>query len=239
MFAAYFFQALTQPFIKWYSPTVYGFWLLLPGLVVSLLFLLLAGPLVLIFTLFRAHAGYLHFWSAFGRHYSSYCNSWGLEHMVWAPWWRVPITLYLDDTVSVINIECRSTLKEAIPSSTSWWLQKSKIQKKTGVIYSYKCGRIECDEEYIGESSRTFWERFKEHQEAPSAIYDHFNTTGHIVTIDNLSIVGREDQNLNRAIKETLYIRVNNPPLNRNIGKYHLPHIWDEVLFNTSELKLN
>ena len=31
---------------------------------------------------------------------------------------------------------------------------------------------------------------------------------------------------------------VNNPFLNRNIGKYHLPHIWDEVLLNTSELKL-
>ena len=51
-------------------------------------------------------------------------------------------------------------------------------------------------------------------------------------------IVGREDQNLRRAIKQALYIRVNNPSLNRNIGKYHLPHIWDEVLFNISELKL-
>ena len=34
------------------------------------------------------------------------------------------------------------------------------------------------------------------------------------------------------------YIRVNNPSLNKNIGKYHLPHIWDEVLHNTSEFKL-
>ena len=41
-----------------------------------------------------------------------------------------------------------------------------------------------------------------------------------------------------RTIKEVLYIRVNYPSLNKNIGKYHLPHIWDEVLFNTSELKL-
>ena len=48
----------------------------------------------------------------------------------------------------------------------------------------------------------------------------------------------KEDQNLSRAIKEALYIRVNNPSLNKNIGKFHLPHIWDEVLFNTSELKL-
>ena len=113
------------------------------------------------------------------------------------------------------------------------------ILRKSGVIYRFKCGRVDCDEEYIGESSRSSGERFKEHQKAPSQIYDHSNISGHQVTIENFNIVGREDQNLSRAIKEALYIRVNNPSLNRNIGKFHLPHIWDEVLFNTSELKLN
>ena len=44
--------------------------------------------------------------------------------------------------------------------------------------------------------------------------------------------------NLMRLMKEAIYIRVNNPSLNRNMGKYHLPHIWDEVLFNITELKL-
>ena len=39
-------------------------------------------------------------------------------------------------------------------------------------------------------------------------------------------------------IKVSMFIRVNNPSLNRNIGKYHLPHIWDEVLINNIELKL-
>ena len=42
-----------------------------------------------------------------------------------------------------------------------------------------------------------------------------------------------------RAIKEAIYIRVNDPSLNRNVGKYHLPHVWDEVLANISELKVN
>ena len=57
--------------------------------------------------------------------------------------------------------------------------------------------------------------------------------------VSNLSFLSKAvDQNLTRFIKETLYIRVNNPSLNRNIGKYHLPHIWDEVLLNISELKL-
>ena len=38
--------------------------------------------------------------------------------------------------------------------------------------------------------------------------------------------------------KESMFIRANNPSLNRNIGKYHLLHIWDEVLVNNTELKL-
>ena len=115
---------------------------------------------------------------------------------------------------------------------------KDTIMKKSWVIYRYKCNRVECDEEYIGESATNFAERFKEHLKTPSPIYDHSAISGHSVTIDNFSIGGREDQSLLRTIEEALYIRVNNPSLNKNIGKYHLPHIWDEVLHNISELKL-
>ena len=109
---------------------------------------------------------------------------------------------------------------------------------KSGVIYRYKCGRVDCDHEYIGESARNFEERFKEHLKAPSPIHDHINISDHSITNDYFSILGREDQNLTRLIKEALYIRVNNPSLNKNVGKYHLPNIWDEVLLNISELKL-
>ena len=115
---------------------------------------------------------------------------------------------------------------------------KDHILKNSGVIYRYSCDRVECNEEYIGESARTFAERFKEHQKAPFPIYDHSSRSGHEVNIDSFSIVRREEQNLIRTIKEALYIRVNNPSLNKNIGKYHVPHIWDGVLFNSSERKL-
>ena len=81
-------------------------------------------------------------------------------------------------------------------------------------------------------------ERLKEHLKAPSPICEHSNITGHTTSINNFSIVGREEQNLSRLIKESMFIRVNNPSLNRNIGKYHLPHVWDEVLINNIELKL-
>ena len=48
-----------------------------------------------------------------------------------------------------------------------------------------------------------------------------------------------EDHGLVTTIKESIYIRVNNPTLNRNVGKYNLHHIWDRVLFNTPELKIS
>ena len=115
---------------------------------------------------------------------------------------------------------------------------KDHLTKKSGIIYRYKCYRLECDEEYIGETARTFEERYKEHLKAPSPIHDHSNISGHSITLNNFSIVGREEQNLSRLIKESMFIRVNNPSLNKNIGKYHLPHIWDEVLINNIELKL-
>ena len=72
---------------------------------------------------------------------------------------------------------------------------------------------------------------------APSLIHDHHNITGHELSLENFSIVGREDQSIARAIKETILIKVNYQSLNRNKGKYHLPHIWDEVLVKSPELK--
>ena len=115
---------------------------------------------------------------------------------------------------------------------------KDPILKRSGVIYRFKCNRVKCDEEYIGESARTFGERYKEHQKSPSPIHDHITISGHTVSVEDFSILAREDQNLLRTIKEAIYIRANNPSLNRNVGKFHLPHIWDEVLLNISELKM-
>ena len=66
----------------------------------------------------------------------------------------------------------------------------------------------------------------------------HIQHTGHNSTPDNFSIPGREDQGLTRTIKEAVYIRVNNPTLNRNIGKFNLNHIWDRVLLNIPGLKI-
>ena len=45
---------------------------------------------------------------------------------------------------------------------------KDPMVNQSGVIYWYQCGDLGCDDEYIGETSRTFGERYKEHLKAPS-----------------------------------------------------------------------
>ena len=68
---------------------------------------------------------------------------------------------------------------------------KDHISKKGGIIYRFKCNRVECDDEYIGESSKTFGERFKEHLKVPSPIYDHYNITGHETSIEIFKYCGQ------------------------------------------------
>ena len=115
---------------------------------------------------------------------------------------------------------------------------KDPMVNQSSAIYWYQCGDLGCDDEYIGETSRTFGERYKEHLKAPSAIHHHSIITGHTTNHNNFQIIWWEGHNLARNIKESIYIRVNNPSLNNNIGKFNLSHIWDRVLLNTKGLTL-
>ena len=92
----------------------------------------------------------------------------------------------------VKNMEYKCTSKEVLPSKASRWHQKIKdpMLKRSGAIYKYSCDRVECDEEYIGESSRNFVERFKEHQKAPSPIFDHYTTIGHNNKVEKFQYSG-------------------------------------------------
>ena len=110
----------------------------------------------------------------------------------------------------------------------------SKSQK-SGVIYKFKCTHINCPEEYIGESGRTFGDRLKENLRAPSPIYHHNNSTGHPISPECFTIVDREPRG---DIKKAMYIHVKYPSLNRNLDKYQLPHLWDHALQDTPAVQL-
>ena len=48
---------------------------------------------------------------------------------------------------------------------------KVTITKESGVIYRYMCVRVKCDYVYVGESTRTLRERFKEYLKAPPNLW--------------------------------------------------------------------
>ena len=125
------------------------------------------------------------------------------------------------------------------PSKASSWLPRTMIPL-TARVESYtdiNAMNKGVEKNTLENLAEPLQKGSKKHQKPPSPIFDHCNTSGHNININKFTIVGREDQNLTRAIKEAILIRVNDPSLNRNVGKYHLPHIWDEVLHRTSELK--
>ena len=64
-----------------------------------------------------------------------------------------------------VQVHCKggTTIKNILMAPKD----KDPMLKQSGVIYRYHCDRVDCDEEYIGESSRTFGERFKEHLKPP------------------------------------------------------------------------
>ena len=83
---------------------------------------------------------------------------------------------------------------------------RDNITQRSGVMYRYKCGQLDHNEEYTGESARTFGKRFKEHLRDHSLIYDHGNMSVHYKNIDNFSIVGRETHKITKSIREAMYI---------------------------------
>ena len=102
---------------------------------------------------------------------------------------------------------------------------KDPLDRKSGAIYWYQHGELACDGKYIGRTSSIFGERYKEHLMEHSPIYGHSNQSGHSTNPDNFTIIGWGDHGLTKTIKESIYIRVNNPTHNRNVGKYNLHQI--------------
>ena len=99
------------------------------------------------------------------------------------------------------------------------------------MIYWYRCNRLGFNKKYIGKSAKTIEERFKEHLKAPSPIYDYQQKTGLCTSVEDFNMLGREGHSLTRSLIQSIFMRVSNLILNRNIGKYNLPDIWGRVLF--------
>ena len=80
-----------------------------------------------------------------------------------------------------------STIKNPLVSPKD----KDPMANKSGDIYWFEFGDLTCDDEYIGEISRSFGERFKEHLKEPSPMHHHSISKGHPTTQCNFKIIGR------------------------------------------------
>ena len=144
------------------------------------------------------------------------------------------VILYVQGQVEVSSTHAVSLgfkhILEATGSSNEYFLnpRTRTLRKRKVELSCYQYATIDWGEEYIG-TSRTLGERYKEHLREPSPIQVHSHLTGHQPSQDNFSIIGRKGQGITRLIKASIFIRVNKPTLNRNIGMFQLIHIWDGV----------
>ena len=70
-----------------------------------------------------------------------------------------------------------------------------------------------------------------------SEVSKHINVDnpGHEINLDEVKILDRESSWYERGVKEAIYIRALRPSLNRDGGRFQLPHIWDPLLTSLSE----
>ena len=101
-----------------------------------------------------------------------------------------------------VHSKCSNTVKDLLVAPKD----RDNIVNKGGVIYWYKCDHPGCTMEYIGKMGRRLGDRYKEHLRGPSPIFDHSQTTGHSIKLENFSTVDRESQGITRTIKEVIYI---------------------------------
>ena len=94
----------------------------------------------------------------------------------------------------------------------------TKIEDQCGVVYNILCNS--CDDTYVGETARKMGKRFVEHTKSDkeSAILDHISTSGHSISLEDVSILSREPRFGARKIKEALEIHKRRPSLNRDQG---------------------
>ncbi|KAI8498197.1 hypothetical protein Bbelb_241410 [Branchiostoma belcheri] len=95
---------------------------------------------------------------------------------------------------------------------------------KANVIYRLKCEEPNCNNTYIGETSRPLKVRYKEHCRPSangysSAIFHHLqHNQGHSFKLESTDVLDRETRWWERGVKEAIYERMYNPTLNREGG---------------------
>ena len=109
---------------------------------------------------------------------------------------------------------------------------KISTDQKKDIVCHWECQADGCNSSYIGETSRAFGERVKEHSKSTtSAILKHCQDFHHpLPSISDFSIIDKDPSQITREAKEAIHIRRLDPNLNQNIGKMSIPHCFDPLI---------
>ena len=107
----------------------------------------------------------------------------------------------------------------------------------SGVVYGIQCSEtFDCNEHYIGETSQPLKKRLQQHSRsssgpAESAVFAHRRASGHEFDFDEVKILDRESRWFERGVKEAIWVRAEQPALNRTGGvRHNLSHAWDRSI---------
>ena len=106
---------------------------------------------------------------------------------------------------------------------------KDKVpkDKQNNLVYGIQCTDNGCKDLYIGETKQPLARRMYQHRRASasgcgdSAVYSHLNSTNHTFDNKDVVILDRESRWFERGVKEAVYVKREEPSLNRGGGLRH------------------
>ena len=103
---------------------------------------------------------------------------------------------------------------------------KTPKDKNSNVVYAVQCKDTDCDDLYIGETKQTLSKRLYQHRRAStscgdSAVYTHQKSSGHKSDNQEVAILDKEHRWFERGVKDVIYVKSEQPSLNRGGGLRH------------------
>ena len=104
---------------------------------------------------------------------------------------------------------------------------KPSKDKISNIVYAIQCDDTDCQESYIGETKQTLAKRMYQHRRASSsgcgdsAVFSHLVSSNHTFDNKDVVILDRESRWFERGVKEAIYVKSEQPSLNKGGGLRH------------------
>ena len=121
-----------------------------------------------------------------------------------------------------VSFKPKNTLRQALVHPKD----KQPKDKQSNIVYAIQCKDSGCDDLYIGETKQTLAKRMYQHRRAStgcgdSAVYSHLDSTNHSFDNKDVKILDRESRWFERGVKEAIYVKREEPSLNKGGGLRH------------------